>query len=47
LETDFRTPLPIPQKHLADSLLYLNKLLSKSPNIIRLEHIILNVKVKG
>lgn len=40
LDSDFRTPLPIQSSNLADTLLYLNKLLRRTPNTTKLEHIL-------
>ncbi len=43
LQSDFQTLLPIPKEHLVESRLYLQKLTRRTPNVIRLERILLAV----
>lgn len=43
LQSDFQTLLPIPKDQLVESRLYLQTLTRRTPNVIRLQHILLAV----
>lgn len=43
VESDSQTLLPIPKEHLVESRLYLQKLTRRTPNVIRLERILLAI----
>jgi hypothetical protein len=43
LDSDFRTPLPVPKKDLGETLLFLKRLSRKQPNVAKLEHILRTV----